>query len=208
MRFLRDLPIKRKLTVITTLISGVALLLASVAFMAYEQFAFRRAMAQDMSVLTDLFDDNVASGLEFNDPKSIEVTLKALDAHAHIVAAAVYDRSGQVAAKYQRADLKSPFSFPAAQETGVHFQKDRLDAFRKVMLAGEEVGTIYIGSDLRELSRSFCSPHRWWPSLWPPDCSGSFQTRFFISLRPPARWPRRRTIQSAPSNRARTIWAG
>src|SRR5438552_16999009 len=154
MRFLRDLPIKRKLTVITTLISGVALLLASVAFMAYEQFAFRRAMAQDMSVLTDLFDDNVASGLEFNEPGSIEQTLKSLNAHPHVVAAAVYDKTGQVVAQFRRADSK-PFSFPPAETSGVHFVKDRLDAFRDVVLAGEAVGTIYITSDLKELTTRF-----------------------------------------------------
>src|SRR6266571_4664472 len=155
MRFLRDLPIKRKLTVITTLISGVALLLASVAFVAYEQFAFRRAMAQDMSVLTDLFDDNVASGLEFNEPGSIEQTLKSLDAHPHVVAAAVYDKTGRVVAQFRRADTKPPFSFPPAEATGVHFVKDRLDAFRDVVLAGEAVGTIYITSDLKELTTRF-----------------------------------------------------
>src|ERR1044071_5458207 len=131
MSFLQDLPIKRKLTIITMLISGVALLLACVAFVAYDQFAFRRAMTQDMSILTDLFDDNVASCLEFGEPGSIEQTLKSLDAHPHVVAAAVYDRTGQVVSKFQHGHLKTPFSFPPAQASGVHFKGDRLDAFRE-----------------------------------------------------------------------------
>ena len=128
MSFLQDLPIKRKLTVITMLISGVALLLACVAFVAYDQFALRQTMTQDMSVLTDMFDDNVASGLEFDDAVSIEQTLQSLDAHAHIVAAAVYDKTGQVVAKFRRADVKTPFPFPEVREDGVRFERDRLDA--------------------------------------------------------------------------------
>ena len=62
--------IKCKLMLITMLISGVALLLACVAFVVFEQVTLRRTMALDLAVLTDLFDDNVASGLTFNDPRA------------------------------------------------------------------------------------------------------------------------------------------
>jgi len=155
LRFLRNIPIRRKITVITMLTSGVALLVACIAFVAYEQITFRRTMATELSVLTDLFDDNVASGLTFNDPKSITTTLKSLNAHQHILAAAVYDKTGQSVATYQRADLKAPFPVPAAQETGTHFEVDRLDAFRRIVLDGENIGTIYIASDLHELTARF-----------------------------------------------------
>src|SRR6266487_1675961 len=112
MHLFRDMPIKRKLTLLFMLTSCVALLLACVTFAAYEQMAFRRSMALDLSVLTDLFDDNVAPGLTFNDPKSIEQTLKPLDGHPHVLAAAVYDKTGQVVAQYQRAGLTSPSPIP------------------------------------------------------------------------------------------------
>jgi len=151
MYFFKNVPIKRKLTVLTMLTSGVALLLACIAFVTYEQLTFRRTMAAELSVLTDLFDDNVAPGLTFNDPKSIETTLRSLNAHRHILAAAVYDKNGKAVALYQREDLKTPFPFPAMQETGTHFEKDRLDSLRRIMLAGENIGTIYITSDLDEL---------------------------------------------------------
>jgi PAS domain S-box-containing protein len=106
-------------------------------------------------VLTDMFDDNVAPGLTFNESKSIETTLNSLNAHKRILAAAVYDKEGKQVAKYQRANLTAAFSFPSAQETGTHFEKDRLDAFRKIMLAGENIGTIYIASDLKDLTTRF-----------------------------------------------------
>jgi len=152
MPFLRNLPIKRKLTAIIMLTCCAALLLTCVAFVTYEQITFRQTMQQDLSTLTDLYDDNLASGLAFLDPKSLEQTLKSLDGNGHILAAAVYGTNNEVVAKYQRLDLKTPFPVPRAQGTGTHFEKDRLDAFRRVMLAGEVIGTIYIASDLRELN--------------------------------------------------------
>jgi len=155
MRLLRNIPIRRKLTIITMLTSGVALLLACVAFVVYEQVTFRRTMKAELSVLTDLFDDNVAPGLTFNDAKSIETTLNSLNAHSHILAAAVYDKTGLLVALYQRADLRGPFPLPPARETDTRFEKDRLDSFRQIMLAGENIGTIYITSDLRELNARF-----------------------------------------------------
>src|SRR5687768_10236997 len=117
MRSLRDIPIKRKLTIITMLTSGVALLLACIAFVTYEQVSFRRTMAAELSVLTDMFDDNVTAGLTFNDAKSIETALNSLNAHPHIVAAAVYDKSGQQVAKYQRDNINTIFPAPRAGET-------------------------------------------------------------------------------------------
>ena len=95
MLFLRRIPIKQKLTVIIMLTSGVALLLACIAFVSYDQVTFRREMAAELSVLTDMFDDNVASGLTFNEFKSVEQTLVSLKAHPHILAAAVYDKAGE-----------------------------------------------------------------------------------------------------------------
>jgi len=151
----RDIPIKRKLNLITMLTSGVALLLACMGFVAYEQMTFRRTMALDLAVLTDMFEDNVAPGLTFNDAKSIEQTLKSLDAHPHILAAAVYDDAGHVVATFQRSNSPEGYPFPAAQKMGTRFEGGQLNSFREIMLAGERIGTVYIASDLEELNARF-----------------------------------------------------
>jgi PAS domain S-box-containing protein len=155
MRLLRNIPIKRKLNIIMMLTSSVALLLACIGFVTYEQVTFRRTMAVDLAVLTDMIEANVVSGLTFNETKSIETTLGSLNAHPHILAAAVYDNAGKVVVRFQRSDLKSAFQFPPAQKTGTFFGKNRLNGFRDVMLDEEKKGTIYIALDLRELSARF-----------------------------------------------------
>jgi PAS domain S-box-containing protein len=151
MRFLRNLPLKRKLTTITMLISCVALLLACATFAIYEQASVRRAMARDFAIVADMFDDNVASGLAFNDVTSMEQTLKTLSADSHILGACVYDRDGKIVARYQRTDRNVGFTFPGAQPTSQRFAESRLDSFHDITLDGEVIGVVYIGADLGEL---------------------------------------------------------
>lgn len=152
-RHLRNLPIKHKLMAITMTISGVALLLACAAFTIYEQDLFRRTMARDFAILADMFGDNVASGLAFNDSASIEQTLRTLEANRRIIAACVYDTQGAVVGTYQRAGpgAVGRFEFPAARPTGQFFGPNRLDSFKTIELAGENIGVVYIGADLGEL---------------------------------------------------------
>jgi C4-dicarboxylate-specific signal transduction histidine kinase len=155
MRFLRNVPIKRKLTFITMLSSCVALLLACVAFVTYEQITFRQTMARELLILADMFDDNVAPGLAFNDAASMTQTLKTLSADPHILAAAVYDKQGKVVAQYRRNDLRKEFRVPPVEPAGYQFREDRLDTFQPIKLAGEEIGSVYITSDLEEMRARF-----------------------------------------------------
>jgi PAS domain S-box-containing protein len=152
MRFFRDLPIKRKLTLITIAISGVALLLACGGFAIYEQASARRSMARDYAILANMFGGNVAPGLAFNDTAAMEQVLLSFDANPHIVAACVYDPTGTIVARYRRATEAKPFAFPPERAAGHVFTPDRLDSFQDIVLAGEKIGVVYIGSDLDELS--------------------------------------------------------
>ncbi len=151
MRAFRDLPIRRKLTVVNALISGVALTLACAAFAIYEQGTFRRQMERDFAILAEMFGDNVASGLAFDDPDSMEQTLATLHAHPRVAAACVYDASGRVMARYVRPDVESGGGLPVVSGPQQRFTDDRLETLQEIALAGEKIGTIYVGADLEEL---------------------------------------------------------
>jgi PAS domain S-box-containing protein len=151
MRHFREFPIRRKLTLITVAISGVALLLACGVFAWQEQANFRRTMARDLGVLANIFADNVASGLAFNDPASMEQTLRTLAANPRITGACVYDSGGTIVARYDRDAARTRFAFPGREPDGQRFLNDRLETFRTVMLAGEPIGAILVASDLSEL---------------------------------------------------------
>src|SRR6185312_6369974 len=102
MRLLRNLPIRRKLTVIMMLTSGLALLLACGAFVIHEQLAFRQTMVDDVVTTAKMVGDNNSAAVSFNDPASAEKTMKSLVVHTHIESAAIYDADGKVFATYQR----------------------------------------------------------------------------------------------------------
>jgi PAS domain S-box-containing protein len=151
MRLLRDLSLGRKFTAIAVLTSGISLVIACGAFAFYEHVTFRETMARDFRTMTDIFDENVASGLAFNDIESMEGTLGTLIGDSRIVAAAVYDKSGERVASYLRPGAPGTFVFPAGLRDGQQFGTERLDTFRFIVLAGETIGAVYIGADLTEL---------------------------------------------------------
>src|ERR1700753_3687653 len=92
----------RKLTAMNLLVSGVALLLASAAFFAYDLITFRANLITSTSVQARMIASNAVSPLVFNDPGAIETTLTALRASTHITYAAVYAADGQYFSGYFR----------------------------------------------------------------------------------------------------------
>src|SRR5580698_2997566 len=116
MRFLNNLPIKRKLTFITMLTSGIALLTASLALVTYEQITSRKRMIQDLSITAEMIGRNSASGLAFDESGSVEQSLQSLSAQHSIRRVWIYDQKGNPFARYQRADLKQDSPAPPLQE--------------------------------------------------------------------------------------------
>jgi signal transduction histidine kinase/HAMP domain-containing protein len=156
MTHFRDLPIKRKLILITVFTSAITLLLGCVAFAVYQQAESRKSMARNFAVMADIFADNVASGLTFNDPASIEQTLRSMDAHEHVIAAGVYDRAGQLVARFEQS-TPGRFQFPPSRTPAQQFLDDRLETVGDIVLAKERIGSVFIASDLRELDAQIWS---------------------------------------------------
>jgi signal transduction histidine kinase len=151
LRLLRDVPIQRKLSIISVLTSGLALLVAGLAFVAYEQLMFRGSMVDRLSITASMVADNSSAALAFNDPASAVGTLKSLGADPHIVGAAIYDEKGKAFAIYRRAGWAGDFEAPSVEREGHRFGGGHLRMFRAINLAGEHAGTVYIQSDLGEM---------------------------------------------------------
>ena len=152
LRLLRDVPIQRKLTIISMLTSGLALLVAGLAFGAYEQVVSRGAMVERVSITASMVADNSSSALMFNDPASAAATIKSLGAEdSHIVGAAIYDEKGRIFAIYRRAGWAGNFEAPKVEPEGYRFGGGHLRLFHAISLAGEHAGTVYIQHDLTEM---------------------------------------------------------
>jgi signal transduction histidine kinase len=148
---LKNIPIKRKLMLISMFTSCVALLLACAAFVTYDQIIFRRSMVLDLSITAEMIGSNCAASLSFSEPTSAEDTLKSLAADPHIMAACIYDKAGQVFATYSRDNQGGDSLPPRSRANGHAFGKRDLGLFRQIIYAGEPIGSVYIQSDLWEL---------------------------------------------------------
>jgi signal transduction histidine kinase len=151
MEILQNTSIQRKQTLIIMLTSSVVLLLACAAFITYDTITFRRDLVEDVSVLASAVGDNCAAAIDFNDPKTAADTLAALRVRENIISACLYSHDGRLFAVYQR-DPATVFVPPPVQVAGQQFKGEQLNLFRAVEQKGEVVGTIFVASDLKDLS--------------------------------------------------------
>lgn len=151
MRFhLQDLPIKRKLMLVILLTSSFALVLMGSALISYELVTFRRALAVNMGVLAKIIGSNSTAALAFDDPKNAKEILGALSAEAQIKAAAIYDQSGKMFARFPNELPWSDFPRKPGGD-GHRFDQASLLMFQPISQEGKRLGTIYLQADLREM---------------------------------------------------------
>ena len=192
MRIFRDISIKRKLTVIIVLTSGIALFLASLAFIITDFIIFRRAMIDRLLTHAEVIGSNSTAALEFDYQKSAAETLAALKAEPHITSACIYTTDGKVFAKYlsnqvDRGSLTSQgdehylsgnhWQPPKIIEEGHYFGGGHLALFKPIVLDGNMIGTIYLQSDLQELY----SRLRWYAGICTIVMLGASLVAFLLS---------------------------
>jgi len=149
---IRDWPIKRKLTAILLLISGLVLLLTSAAFVTYQVVTFRQTMRNNLATRAQILAANSTAALAFANEADAREILSALKADPHMVAAALYGRDGRVLATYPAAATAD--LIPATpQPDGYRFEGGRLVGFTPVAQgANQRLGTLYIASDTKAVS--------------------------------------------------------
>jgi len=148
---IRDWPIKRKLTAILLLISGLVLLLTTAAFVTYEVVTLRQTIQDHLATRSRILAANSTAALAFANAADATELLAALKYDPHMIAAALYDQNGLVLATFPAAagDL-----VPAApQPDGSRFEPGRLVAFTPVAEGeNQRLGTLYIASDTKAMS--------------------------------------------------------
>ncbi|NCF81742.1 MAG: response regulator [Proteobacteria bacterium] len=149
-RFLRRLPVRRKLVLLTLLTSSVALLLSATVFTIYQLNALRSELVRDVSTLARMVADQSVRSLQNHDNTSLNNTLRVLADRGHIVSAAVYTPNGRSVAAYgvQPAGLAAQ---AAAETTGARFDLPYLVFSEPVRDNGLTIGTVLLTSDLQSV---------------------------------------------------------
>jgi signal transduction histidine kinase len=151
----QDYSIKKKLTWINMLVSGAALLLACVAFLAFDRSTFQATMVRGLSIQAQIAGANSASALLFSDPNSARKTLSALKAAPSILSAGIYTPAGEPFAIYWRDGRGEALALPpvlSGQDEVYWLTDTELALVRPIVFQGKLTGTVFIRSDLREIS--------------------------------------------------------
>jgi PAS domain S-box-containing protein len=146
--------IKKKLIWISMIVSASVMLLSSIAFVVYEGIIFRDTMVRELTIFADIIGINSASSLIFNDPVSAKATLNPLKTKPSIISAGIYGRNGQIFAEYNKNNnINSPHAPQNLRDRtdGYRFDGDCLVLFKRITSEGEQIGMVYIQSDLSEM---------------------------------------------------------
>ena len=150
-----DLSIRHKLTALFMAISGFTALAVSCPMAIYDAVTSRHSVAENLAVLGDALAANSTAALTFRDVEAGRDILRALRAEPDVTAACIYTANGQPFASYTRDAKNSPLIPLSPEPPNSRFKNGHLIQFRRIVLAGETVGTLYLESDLRQLhSRS------------------------------------------------------
>ncbi len=146
--------ISTQLTIMNMLVSGTALLLACVAFLAYDQVTFRQGLLRTLSAQAQIIGSNSVSALLFNDPQSASNTLAALKGSSNISSAGILTAVRQPFALYTREgedDMQNVPTLSDSKAEDYRIGRNHAVLIRKVLSEGRVVGYVYIRANLREI---------------------------------------------------------
>ena len=162
--WLRNQSIRRKLMAIVVVTSGVAVVLASAAFLAYDYNLFRERMVTDLATTADVVGllassaldaesaDGAAGGVGTRAREALALIMGSLRAYPTIDHGVVFDANGRAVGGHERNILvRRPT--PVFIETNSHaFTSEGLVLYRRVATAeGRHVGVIYLLSNTSAL---------------------------------------------------------
>ncbi len=146
---LRNLPIRRKLRLVSGLTTAIALTLAGLGMLAADSFLSFRYLRSDLATFAAVIGDNTSGALAFDDPKVAAETLSALKARSHVQIACLFQPDGTILASYVRPGFSGSCPAPAPQQ--VRLAGRVLVASDPIELAGQTLGTLVLQYDLGEI---------------------------------------------------------
>jgi signal transduction histidine kinase/CheY-like chemotaxis protein len=156
MQLLRKASIRQKLRATVMATVGIALVMASAAFVTYEILAYRSGLVRNLEIMADLVESSSSAALTFEDAGLAETALKPLAGNRDILSAYLFTEGGATLAEYRKPGLarEAPGS-PGPDRMA--FSRNRLLLVRAMKLKDRRVGTLYLTAEMSGLYLHF-----WW----------------------------------------------
>jgi signal transduction histidine kinase/DNA-binding response OmpR family regulator len=146
--------ITQKLTWMNMLVCGVALVVASSAFISYDLLTFRKAKFARLSAQAQMVSVNSAITLASNDKADANKILASFQADPNILDAAIYTVDGKPFATYTRAGETPIAAWPQLSSGRMEHVWNRQNDIvlgRMIVTDGVRRGIVYIRSDVQAL---------------------------------------------------------
>jgi len=146
----RQRSIAAKLTWMNILVSGIALILVYISYLAYNVFSFRNAAIESLSVEARILGANSVSAIVFDDKASAEATLSALRYSSDVVDAEIYTQAGVLFAQYPETGplpLKPP-TMPEMPGPAHWTHGADILIGSRIGFQGKQIGTVYVHAHL------------------------------------------------------------
>ena len=155
MPFARDLSLRRKLTLLVTLTSGLVLTLAILVLVVYDLRSLKRETEDDLRSLARVIGSNSTAALSFDDPRTAGEILGGLVAKHLVISACLYDAKGRPFAAYHRHGAERDV-LPARPLSDSYLTEGtQVLLFQDVRLDEELIGTLYLKGDLGHMRSRF-----------------------------------------------------
>lgn len=146
----KDTPIQHKLMRTILLTCSAVLILMSSGYILVEYLTLREVLKKNVNASSMLIAINSSAALAFDSPKDATEILNALSSNKHIVAACLYDKEGNLFAKYPgNLDESSLPKAPGIAQFS--FNDTFLQGFQPVIMNGRPLGTFFIKRDLKDM---------------------------------------------------------
>jgi signal transduction histidine kinase len=154
MRLWSPQSISGRLTALIVFVSGAALLLAYISYVASDFYSLRGSLIQSIDAQANLIGINSETALLFDDPQTAGNTLSALRGTPSVLAAEIFLADGSRFALYTRQGLPTPSIVPKlerGQTSAFWIQNGSVLVGRTIASDGTILGSVYILADSRDV---------------------------------------------------------
>ena len=147
----RDLPIRRKLLLLTLAPTAAALLLASIGFLIWDIVERRREIKEDVLAEAQVLPETIEAAVTFNRPDEVTGTLSLLKIFPHVRRACVYTAQGALFGRFVRDGEQQ--ACPLTPPSSEVFDWGTYDVLSPITSDNRRVGTFYLSRSLEDVHR-------------------------------------------------------
>src|SRR3954469_24022670 len=153
MKLSRDLPLQKKMLVITLLICGATLCVAIAALFGFQVLNFRLSFQRDAVTVAAIIANNSESAMSFKDEEAAAAVVRSLQAKPTVLGASLVLPDGKIVGRFGVWETsKTLAQYPRSGES--MFLGGHLLVTQPVIWKLERLGTLYLRSDYQRALRT------------------------------------------------------